>query len=76
MIGYIYFLQKEDSVDVFKIVTVLGDIRQISIIIKAKVTNPEEKKQIFHDLLFNENYVDVENINNTFIIYSFIHIYV
>ncbi len=52
MIGYIYFLQMEN--DIFKILTTINDIRNVTYIIKAKVANPEEKKQAFHDLLYDE----------------------
>lgn len=52
MIGYIYFLQMNNNI--FKIVTNIGDIRNVDCIIKAKVSNPEEKKQAFHDLLYDE----------------------
>ncbi len=52
MIGYIYFLQIED--DIFKILTAVDNIRNVTYIIKVKVANPEEKKQAFHDLLYDE----------------------
>lgn len=52
MIGYIYFLQIED--DIFKILTAVDNIRNVTYIIKVKVANPEEKKQAFHNLLYDE----------------------
>jgi len=45
MIGYIYFLQMDN--DIFKILTTINDIRNVTYIIKAKIANPEEKNKHF-----------------------------